>query len=633
MSNGLLNVGTRALMVNQTALQTVGNNIANVNTVGYSRQTVVTRAVEGQGTGGGYVGKGVQLVTIERAYSSFLTQQAQLTNSVAAADAMRAGQLLQLEDLFPAGDAGIGAAVNDMLNAFADVSTAPTDMTARSVVLQRADETATRFRDLSSKIDDMAYGARRQLADSVSAINDLAQRLAKVNGQIASAQGAGHTPNDLLDTRDQLLVELGSYIQVTTVPVKDGTLSVFVGSQPLVLSSRASTVSMTTDEYGDPSKLKLAIDNGGLVTTIDENALSGGAVAGLLRFNNSDLATARNLVGRMALALETAVNAQHRMGVDLGGNSGANLFVANALPTPYALPGNPGTAELGLTVSDPSAMAASDYELRVGAGGALTVIRLSDGQATNHTGPLPVTVDGITIGVNSGAVADGDRFLLKPFSAAAGQIATAFTNASALAVASPVQARAGAANTGHVTVQAVQATSPNANLTATVTLTFTGAGTFDVNGTGTGNPTGVSYTAGQSISYNGWNLVLKGTPQPGDTITVELASSGYAGLDGGNATALMNIRDLAMFDGATVADGYAGAMAQIGVLSQGAQYAANVSASVATTAASTKASVTGVNLDEEASKLLMYQQAYQASAKMIQISQTIFDTLISNLGR
>ncbi|RZI93608.1 MAG: flagellar hook-associated protein FlgK, partial [Rubrivivax sp.] len=270
MSNGLLNVGTRALLTNQTALQTVGNNIANVNTVGYSRQSVVTQAVQGQYTGAGYIGKGVELVTIERAYSSFLTQQAQLTQSVASADTARASQMMTLEDLFPSGANGLGTAVNTLLNGFSDVATSPSDMTARSVVLQSADDMATRFRDMASKLDDLAYGTRRQLADSVTAINTLATRIASLNEQIARVQGTGQSPNDLLDARDQLLTDLSSYVQVTTVPAKDGTLGVFVGSQPLVLATRANTVTLTNDAFGDPSQLKLSINNGGLVTEVDE---------------------------------------------------------------------------------------------------------------------------------------------------------------------------------------------------------------------------------------------------------------------------------------------------------------------------------------------------------------------------
>ena len=133
--SGILNIGTRALLANQAALQVAGNNIANVNTPGYSRQSVVLQNVAGEFTGSGYYGKGVEITTVQRNHSEFLTRQAALSSSVAASDSKRLEQLRQLEDIFQGGPNGLGAAVGDMLNSFADVASAPTDLTARTVVL------------------------------------------------------------------------------------------------------------------------------------------------------------------------------------------------------------------------------------------------------------------------------------------------------------------------------------------------------------------------------------------------------------------------------------------------------------------------------------------------------------------
>jgi flagellar hook-associated protein 1 FlgK len=126
---------------------------------------------------------------------------------------------------------------------------------------------------------------------------------------------------------------------------------------------------------------------------------------------------------------------------------------------------------------------------------------------------------------------------------------------------------------------------------------------------------------------------LQGTPKAGDTFTVAPQPAAYRNLNAGNASAMMNLRDAKMFDGAALTDGYAGLIAQIGIRTQSANYAAQVSSSIASSLETARTSVSGVNLDEEAAKLLQYQQAYQASAKMIQIAQSIFDTLIQGLGR
>ena len=130
--SGLLNVGARALLANQVAIQTAGNNISNVNTAGYSRQTVVLQTVEGQYTGGGYIGKGVDIQTITRNHNEFLTRQATLASAVQASDSVRSTRLTQLEDVFAGGTSGLGAAVNDMLNAFSDVASTPSRLSRTS---------------------------------------------------------------------------------------------------------------------------------------------------------------------------------------------------------------------------------------------------------------------------------------------------------------------------------------------------------------------------------------------------------------------------------------------------------------------------------------------------------------------
>jgi len=278
------------------------------------------------------------------------------------------------------------------------------------------------------------------------------------------------------------------------------------------------------------------------------------------------------------------------------------------------------------------------------------VVRLSDGQVTNVTG-VPVDIDGLRFDVGASAI-DGDRFLVQPFANAASAMNTAISSARDLAAASLVEPQIGTANTGNVAVVSLSARPDGFVLPGAggVTLTFASGTppTFTLAGNtsppidnATKPPTPLAgppytYTSGQTITVDGWALKLQGTPGNGDTIKVQDATptaggTGYFNLNAGNSDALMALRDLATFDGATMSDGYAGLIAQIGVRTQSAQYASSVSQAIAANAESDRAAVSGVNLDEEAAKLIQYQQAYQASSKMIQIAQTIFDTLIQNM--
>ena len=158
---------------------------------------------------------------------------------------------------------------------------------------------------------------------------------------------------------------------------------------------------------------------------------------------------------------------------------------------------------------------------------------------------------------------------------------------------------------------------------------------------GTAPPTTLAaaqpYTSGVPISINGWEIKLQGSPNTGDTVVIGNALDPQYGdkftRNSGNASAMMGLRDVKMFDESTLADGYAGAMAQVGTRTQSALFAAELSTTIAANLERDRTAVSGVNLDEEAARLIQYQQAYQASSKMIQIAQNIFDSLIQGMGR
>jgi flagellar hook-associated protein 1 FlgK len=639
------------LQANQIALQTTGNNIANVNTEGYSRQKAVIQTETGILGQGGYIGRGVSVQTIQRTYSEFLTRQATMATSVQSGDVARANSLKQLQGIFEGGKNGLGAAISDMLNAFSDVVTAPTDQTARTVALSRIDETASRMRAAARTMQDIQQGTAQSLSQKTDTINSLAQSVADVNLAISRATSNGQPPNDLLDRRDQLIRTLNTFVQTSNIAADDGTVSVFIGgSQALVLGVNAAKVSIVEDDFGDALKNKLAISRNGVSVTLDENSLGGGEVAGLLRFQNTDLNEGRNLLGRLTLAISTAMNDQHKLGLDIDGNVGGNLFSANtftALNVLKPVAQTTPTSTPTLAVADPTKLVASDYEMSYTATNTVTITRLSDGEVTSgltFNGTTSFTLDGLTFSTTSIGVT-GDRFLFKPFSTVANNIKSEFLNPRALAVASPVAGQMGANNMGslqQVSLQALINPTTNLNLpagggaislTGPVTLTFTSATQYtrsDLAGT-------FNYIPGQSITGATtppeWSLQLTGTPKVNDTFVVKAMPAGYVATNSANATALTKLRDKAMFDGVALTDGFAGLISTIGIRTQSANYAAEVSSSIATNLDKDRAGVSGVNLDEEAAKLLQFQQSYQASAKMIQVAQSIFDALMQSVSR
>lgn len=630
--SGALNIATRALNANLSALQVIGNNIANVNTPGYSRQNVLLQSSGYQEFGNGFFGKGVEIATITRSHDAYLTREASLSKSVASADGLRLAKLQQLEDVFPTGSAGLGSAMNSMLNAWSDVASSPSNLTARVVVIARAEELAARMRNTAGQLDQQKQGAVLQAEGTVNTVNRLAQDLASVNQRIIETQGSANTPNDLFDQRDQLLSQLNQYIQTSTVPASDGTVSVFVGSsQPLVLGQTANKLAVTSDPI-DPSRKGLSFVQAGVTTPLDDKVLGGGELAGLMTFLHQDLPEMQNQLGRMALALASEMNTQHRLGVDLTGVAGADFFVPPAAAAGLASPANTGNATASATVSDPTALRASDYELRITATGA-DVIRLSDGQSTAF-GSLPVTFDGLSLELPTGAAAVGDRFVLRPYEAAARNLTMSLSAPDRLAAASPVLVTPAAGNASGLSVERLSAVSPSASLTNPVTISFQSNGSYTVVDTVAGTTSaGNPYIAGQPINVNGWSLTLRGAPTAGDSFTVAGAPPGSTAQNAGNAGAMLALREQPTFEGVPLADGYTSLFSSLGTKVQSARFAADFTAQVATSTESARAGVSGVNLDEEAARLLQFQQSYQAAAKFLQIAQSTFDTLLQTVGR
>lgn len=640
-----LNIASRALTTNLAAMQVIGHNIANVNTDGYSRQNILLGTSGGQFLGNGYFGKGVEIEGVSRAYDSYLTREAQLTSSVAASDEARFARLKQLESLFPLGETSLGVTLNNALNAWSAVATSPLDTTARTVVIARAEELSARLRDVTASLDETRLSSTLQVQEAVKSINSLAEQIAQVNQAIVQSQGTGRSPNDLLDQRDQLVSQLNQYVQTSTVPAADGSLTVFVGgSQPLVLGPRVSPMAAERNPV-DGDKIDIKIYQAGQAAEINADFLGGGSLKGLVRFVNEDLPESYNMLGRLALTLSEQVNAQHRLGLDADGDPGQNFYQIRGAGTPESIYsyGADGTVQIAAvaigtgsgnsavaTISDFNALQASDYEIRVGTGTDVTVIRKSTNESVQLTSvpdPLSgnsiVTIDGLRIDLGL-TPATGDRFLLQPYAGAARNLEVALSSPQDIAAASSVRVDVPATNAGSLLVENLSAVATPPVGWVGSTVTFNNLGQYSVDGGAF-----VNFQPGQPIVANGFELVLRGVPTDGDTFNISPATVADASQNFGNAKAILGLRDKASFGGVSLGDGYIPVFSTLANKVQAGRMAAEFATTAATNAATALANRTGVNLDEEAARLLQFQQAYQASAKFLQVAQGTFDTLIA----
>ncbi|MEO1767576.1 flagellar hook-associated protein FlgK [Thiobacter aerophilum] len=641
MTSSIIDIGVRALNVAQYGLVTTQHNIANVNTPGFHRQEIRQSTLLPFGTGAGWLGQGAKVDTVKRIYNEFLDNQVLATTAQSAFFETYSFQVRQLDNLLGDPNSGLSPALQQFFTGVQTVANDPASVPARQLLISSAQALVARFNAMDQRIQGIREGVDTQLQGVTAEINAYAAQIAQLNEKIVLAQNTNRQPpNDLLDQRDQLIAELNERVRATVVKQDDGTFNVFIGNgQALVVGHvpfRLAAVRSTLD----PDNLDVVLQTGGGgQIALNQLDLTGGKLGGLLAFRREALDAAQNGLGRVAVTLAETFNNQHRLGQDLLGALGGDFFkLASTTPTVKASDANTGTGVLSASLVTSNAGAAAlttgSYRLTYQAGSNSYVVEDLVNHTTNTVaaGSLATAIPGLTLSM-TGSPTDGDSFLVLPSRYGARDISLAIDDVNRIAAGAPIRASAAVSNTGSATITpgTVDATSQpplNPNLLAPVTITFTSPTTFDVSGVGTGNPTGLSYTSGGAISFNGWTVQISGVPAAGDTFTIGPNTGGIG--DGRNALELaaLQIRNLLAGNTTTYQGAYSQMVSAVGSRSQEVQINAKAQAALLTQTKQAQQEVSGVNLDEEAANLLRYQQAYQAAAKVVQTGNILFDTIL-----
>lgn len=621
----MLTTGISGIVASQVALNTVGNNITNADTVGYSRQTVVQTERISDTSLGYTIGGGVNVESVQRQYSAYLTNSVNASTS-SLSRATTYNNLTTTLNGVLSGSGDVQGSLDTLYSAFTTVANAPSLSSARTSLLGNAASTATIFNTLGSQLAAQNTSVNKQISTTVDSINGITANIATLNKQITSASNLAGSPNSLLDQRDALVNSLSGLVGVNAVTEKDGTVSVYSSAgQTLVTGNNSYNMSKSSDVY-DPTQTSVLDSAGNDVT----NKISGGSLGALLDYRSNVLEPAQNALGQAAIALSTSVNAQQAQGLDQNGNLGGAIF-STASPVVLASRNNVGTGSPTVAITNLAATTASDYVLSYGAGGWTM-------KTTGGT-PVPLSAnadgsfsaDGLTINVPAGATV-GDSYEIEPTRAASTSLGVAMTDPAGIAAAAALTATPATTNKGTATVGAISLTDgTNANALTGASIAFTSATAYAVTDA-TGAVTTGTYTAGQPITVNGWSVTVSGTPTAGDTIAVAKNSNGL--LDNSNALKMAALSDNGVLASGKVSviDAYANLTTQIG--NAGSQATTNLTTqtSLNAQAVSSQQSVSGVNLDEEAASLVKYQQSYQASAQIISAAQTIFSSLLAAVG-
>ncbi len=636
----LLNNAVSGLTAFQRALSTTSHNIANVNTPGYSRQAAEFVTNPPSFFAGSYFGNGVSIASVTRAYDQFLTTEVRDSTSFFKGSQKFSELAGYIDDVLADPKGGISPMLHDFFESVQDVADDPASSTARYALINTAATLSARFQGFDQRFEELGHNTSADIRATIEEINSLVGQIRDINVALSDfAPSAASTQQsaDLLDKRDALLNELAEKVDIQVIDEGENNLSIFIGNGQTMLSGSNAFSLAAQPDVGDPSRDVISYN--GLINVFDISSnLSGGELGGLLDFRNNVLQPTRNALGRTAIGLAETFNAQMRDGMDLNGNLGQDFFSYDA-PQSIAFSGNSGTPTVATVVSDVTALTVDNYVLDFdGANWTLTSDSGSSASVANGA-PATLVFEGLTLTINGATAVAGDRFTIKPTLAASGGLQVLTSDPNEIAAAAPIRSSASLNNLGSLDISAgIVADVTDPNLLNTVTLTFDNPPTTlraDVDVVVGGLP----YLAGAAIPFsnnmlidaNGWQVSLNGAPQAGDVFTVE-SNAGGSG-DNRNALALAGLQSVGVFDGgiASLQEDYGSLVGFVGSQTLAANLERDAQESLLIQAIDRQSAKASVNLDEEAADLVRYQQAYEATARLISTAQTIFETLLNSV--
>lgn len=548
MAIGILSNALTGLAAFQRSLETTSNNIANVNTEGYSRQRVELRTMPEQYTGAGYMGSGVNTVNVTRSYDQFVTGQVRSSTSAYSDVNTYHAMASEIDNLFADEETGLSATMKSFFNTVNDVANDPSSLPIRNVMLADAKSMTAHFNIVGNRLEDMQKQVNDNVSTIVKDLNELAHNIAQLNIKITDdirRTSGQQLPNALLDQRDVLLNKVAENVDVSIVEQIDGSLSVFIGQgQPLVMNGIAYPLTIENNNL-NPSQRDI-VYNGQTIT----GQLSGGKLAGNLRFRDEVLNSAQSQLGMLVLGFATEFNNQHAAGVDLNGAAGNAFFDLGAVKPQVTGTASDPTLTLNVTFTPPTSAAplGSAYRINYTASG-FEMRNLTDNSVNTYAtlGDLQAATPtyGFNFDVSTGSINIGDSFVVRPAMDIASKIGVALTSARDIAAAEAV---------------------------------------------------------------------------------------GLAG-DNRNALKLANLENLALMQNgkSTFTQVYGQLVSDVGGLTHVADVSAKAQKVLLEQAKTTRESLSGVNLDEEAANLVKFQNAYQAAAQAVSIANSLFDTLIGSV--
>lgn len=636
MSMNLLNIARTGVLAAQSQLAVTSNNISNANTDGYHRQVAEQSSLESQRAGSEFYGSGTYISDVKRIYNDYAARELRIGQTSASETQTTYTKMSELDQLFSQIGKAVPQGLNDFFAGLNSLSDLPDDIGIRGSVLGSAGQLASSLNQMQSHLDGQMKQTNDQIAGITDRINEISKELGHINQELMKSQGEDA---QLLDKQDSLIQELSQYSEVNVIPLDTGAKSVMLGGAVMLVSGEVSMSIGTTLGDPHPNQSRISASVGSYAQVIDGSEL-GGQIGALFEFRDDTLIKAQQELGQLSLGVADSFNKAQKEGFDLNGEVGKDIFTDINDPTMSVgrvagFAANTGNAGLRVNIDDSGQLSGNSFELSYTAPATYELKDTLTGSITPLTlnGTQLDGAGGFTIHIDSGALADGDKFEIRPAAGAAAGIGVVMTDPKGIAAAAP-KITPDVANSGNTEIEMVSIDNRGAAgfpLTGSE-LTFevnTAANTFEVfDATGASLGAAAAFVP-PSISAYGFTFDVTSTAAATDRFTFDLS---FAPGDNSNSVAMSKLSETKLMNGgtSTLTDVYQGTKLSVGSKTKAAEVAAGSAQAVYSQAYSRVQSESGVNIDEEAANLLRFQQAYQASARIMTTASEIFDTLFNS---
>ena len=680
----VLGISSSGALAAQRALSTTSHNIANATTEGFSRQRteLVTRPPQPRGNGA--VGTGVIVQDVNRYYNEFVTDELRGTSSASKSLDKQYEYASQIDTMLSDPEAGLAPSIQSFFGAMNVVANDPSSFSARQVLISEANSLEDRFKYLHDRFDGLGRNVQKDMRNTVNNINDIAQSIADVNEAIVKAKEIGGSrPNDLLDQRDRLLLELAGNVSVRGQIQDDGRLNVFIGNGQIMVNGANVAKLGVVASTNDASEVDIVYRNNNTELNVTR-FLNGGELGGLLEFKKDILDVSQNDLGRIAIGISQTFNTQHKLGMDLKNVLGEKFFEDIGVTAPQVKENiaNKGDILIAAEITNLDKVSVSDYRLSFH-NGKYNLVRLMDDKLVSSFSSIPVDIkdEGFSLKIASGtSIQEGDSFIIQPTAEASQRFKVLINDVKKIAAASPIRAFSNIANLGDGEVTSVEILDTDSKLfngktkdldmplvvrfidknhyeildnkgkpithkVAAVPATPAIAANKDGHATPAIPATPASASSITSIreydpekgiqvfpTPDGTDLKVRfkitGNPKEGDTFHLEYNKDGVG--DNSNAVALAGLQNERVLADSTATYGqlYAQIVSRVGSKTHELDISGKAQQLLLNQAEERREAISGVNVDEEAANLIKYQQLYKANAQVMATSKELFDTLM-----